>query len=730
MVKNLLVFIILIFFGKGSFAQDHSIARQWNEVLLEAIRNDYARPTVHARNLFHTSVIIYDSWAVYHTEASTYFLGRKLHGFDCEFNGFESSDPESGVEETMSYAAYRLLKHRFENSPNSLKTLNSFDSLMNLLGYDVEVLSTNYSNGSAAALGNYLASKMIDYGLQDGSNEGDSYINLFYEPINPPLAPALPGNPDIVDVNRWQPLSLETFIDQSGNIIPGATPDFLSPEWGYVLPFAFEDADKEVYERDGNEYWVFGDPGAPPLMDLDNGGSESDEYRWSFELVSIWSSHLDPTDGIIWDVSPASVGNISELPNTWEEYHDFYDRLNGGDPGQGYDVNPTTGQPYEPQLVPRGDYSRVLAEFWADGPDSETPPGHWFTILNYVNDHPALVKKFKGEGDVIDDLEWDVKSYFVLGGAVHDAAIAAWSVKGWYDYIRPVSALRAMADRGQRTDNTLPNYDPSGISLVDGYIELVEEGDDLQGDNMENVGKVKLYSWRGPDYIDDPQVDEAGVGWILAENWWPYQRPSFVTPPFAGYVSGHSTYSRAGAEVLTRLTGDAYFPGGMSEFVAKKNEFLVFEEGPSVDVTLQWATYRDASDQCSLSRIWGGIHPPVDDIPGRHMGEKIGNDAFDLADKYFNNSVTSTVNIDIENRNGFELIENPVVNKIEIRSYKSVNGPINVVIRDLQGQVVYTAKKFMSYNKLLISGLVFPSGLYVVSLNDGSNVWSSKVLFE
>ena len=87
-------------------------------------------------------------------------------------------------------------------------------------------------------------------------------------------------------------------------------------------------------------------------------------------------------------------------------------------------------------------------------------------------------------------------------------------------------------------------------------------------------------AWRGPDYIEDEETDTAGVGWILAENWWPYQRPTFVTPPFAGYVSGHSTYSRAAAEVLTALTGDAYFPGGMSGFEIKANEFLVFEDGP------------------------------------------------------------------------------------------------------------------------------------------------------
>jgi hypothetical protein len=278
-----------------------------------------------------------------------------------------------------------------------------------------------------------------------------------------------------------------------------------------------------------------------------------------------------------------------------------------------------------------------LAEFWADGPSSETPPGHWFVILNEeVSDAPELVKRIGGVGEIVGPLEWDVKAYFALGGTMHDAAIAAWGIKGWYDYIRPLSAIRAMADLGQSSDPLLPNYSADGIPLEPGYIELVEPGDPLAGPSNENVNKIKVLAWRGPDYIDDPDVDEAGVGWILAENWWPYQRPTFVTPPFAGYVSGHSTYSRAAAELLTLFTGDEYFPGGMSGFEVTANEFLVFEEGPSVNMTLEWATYRDASDQCSLSRIWGGIHPPTDDLPGRLIGEKIGPDAYNLATRYFN----------------------------------------------------------------------------------------------
>lgn len=69
---------------------------------------------------------------------------------------------------------------------------------------------------------------------------------------------------------------------------------------------------------------------------------------------------------------------------------------------------------------------------------------------------------------------------------------------------------------------------------IDGVIELVGPGDPPVGENGENAGKIKLRAWRGPAFIRDPVADAAGVGWILAENWWPYRRPTFVTPPFAG----------------------------------------------------------------------------------------------------------------------------------------------------------------------------------------------------
>jgi len=667
----------------------HSVARQWNEMLLDGIRNDLARPTVHARNLFHISAAMYDSWAIVSKKGSTYLIGKEVHGVSNVFVGFQpaSSESQANLDKVISYAAYRLIQHRFAKSPGFEATLSQANQLFISLGYDPAFSSADYSKGSAAALGNYIAQSYISYGLQDKSNEQNNYANEHYLPINDFLDPASGSVPTLINPNRWQPLAFEVFIDQSGNEIPGSIPEFLSPEWGQVAGFALKEEDKTTYQRGGFDYQVFFDPKAPPYL-MPDGSGLSESYKWGFSMVAIWSSHLDPSNPTLIDISPASIGNIdiNSMPTEISTYDQFYNYLNGGDTGKGYEENPANGLSYDPQVVKLGDFGRVLAEFWADGPDSETPPGHWFTLLNFVSDHPDTKKQYMGVGPELSALEWDVKSYFILGGAMHDAAIAAWGIKGYYDYIRPISAIRYMASKGQSSNQTLPNFHEEGIPLVIGYIELIGENDPLVGSSNEHLNKVKLKAWKGPDFIANPETDVAGVDWILAENWWPYQRPTFVTPPFAGYISGHSTYSRAAAEVLTLLTGDAFFPGGIGEFVAKKNEFLVFEEGPSEDVVLQWATYRDASDQCSLSRIWGGIHPPADDLPGRKIGEKIGINAFEFSSSYFENTITGLEKA----ANATKIYPNPFADKINFKLKEKIS---SISLIDSTGKLIMMSNK-------------------------------------
>lgn len=594
-----------------------SVARQWDELQLASIRKDLARPVVAARNLYHVSVAMWDAWATYDYSA---------HGVVFTEN-HATTDPQVDAyrNEALSFAAYRVLINRYSTSPGAAIVLPMYDALMDSLGYDKANTST--VGDSPAAIGNRIAAAVIAFGYGDNSNQQGNYANLVYVPKNLPLIPALPGNPTMTLPNLWQPLAIAFFIDQGGNPIPGGYPGFLGAEWGKVTPFSLSTDDLDINQKDGSDWWVYHDPGPPPHL----GTPSAPDYIKTFAMNLTWSSHLDPTDGVMIDVSPNAIGQ-STLPADISEYDLFYDYLEGGDNSVGYALNPVTGQPYPQQIVPRGDYTRILAEFWADGPNSETPPGHWFVLLNHVSDEPGFEKKLGGVGPIVNDLEWDVKSYLAMGGAMHDAAVACWGIKGWYDHVRPVSAVRYMADRGQSSEPLGTNYDPEGLPLIRGFIEMVTAANTAPGEKMEhlagNEGQVAALAWRGPNFVANPATDTAGVDWILANYWWPYQRPSFVTPPFGGYTSGHSTYSRTAATIMDKLTGSPYFPGGLGEFECPQNSYLVFEEGPSVTVKLQWVSYYDASDQCSLSRIWGGIHPPVDDIPARKNGIKVGVDAY------------------------------------------------------------------------------------------------------
>ena len=578
--------------------QGWSVARVWDEALLDAIRRDTPAPTVHARNLFHTSAAMWDAWAAYDPQAEGYFVHEKLPSFDVE------ADREAAI----SFAAYRLLLYRYSRASGLQETFDQLASTMESLCYRIDYTRTE--GDDPAALGNRIAAAAIASGRSDGSLEETRYVDTDYQPVNPPMVVASPGTV-MRDPNRWQPLALSQLVAQNGLPIPGNVQRFVGPHWGHVLGFAL------VESPEGTPI----DPGPPPLL----GDPETDAaYKQGAVRVLRDSSYLSAGDGETIDISPRALGD-SHL---------------GTNDGDGRKTNPVTGKPYAPERVPRGDFARVLAEFWADGPESETPPGHWNTIANTVSDDPEIELRIGGEGPEVDRLEWDVKLYFALNGAVHDAAIAAWGLKGYYDSVRPISMIRYMGGKGQSSDPDGPSYDPDGLPLVPGLIEVITESSSPPGHRHEDlaghVGEIAVRAWRGNP--EDPTAEASGVGWIRAVDWVPYQRPTFVTPAFAGYVSGHSTFSRAAAEVMTAFTGSEYFPGGLLE-AAFPAGGLLFEDGPTEDITLQWATYFDASDQAGISRLFGGIHIPADDFEGRKIGSQCGKDAWALSLRYFDGSI-------------------------------------------------------------------------------------------
>jgi hypothetical protein len=571
----------------------------WNEVNLDAIRRDFPAPTVHARNLFHLSAAMWAAWATYDPAARGYLVTDKDR----------AEDVEQAREIAISVAASTILRARYDEAAGAEDTLAEIDETAERLCLPVD--DDEPGDAAAADLGDRIGGAYLGLGADDGSNEGDGYADDTYAPVNPPLAPALSGTA-MDDPDRWQPLDLDRAIGQNGIPLPDGVQLFVGPHWGSVTPFALP-ADPP----DGLPI----DPGPPPsLVDPET----ADEYTDSALEVIRFSSRLDPGETSQIDISPATQG----------------DNPLGTYDGTGRDRNPATGEPYQANMVDEGDFGRVLAEFWADGPDSETPPGHWNTIANQVSDDPALQHRIGGRGAAVDRLEWDVKLYFALNGAAHDAAIAAWGSKAFYDYARPISMIRFLGGNGQSSEPGGPSFDPQGLPLEPGLVEVATRDTLGVGGRHERSGafpgEIVIRTWQGPPL--DPEVELGGVGWIRAADWVPYQRDTFVTPAFAAYVSGHSAFSRAAAEVLTAMTGSEFFPGGLGQQRIPAGD-LEFEAGPGTDVTLQWATYRDAADQAGVSRLWGGIHVRADDLEGRVMGAEVGQAAFTLAQQHFDASV-------------------------------------------------------------------------------------------
>jgi len=219
------------------------------------------------------------------------------------------------------------------------------------------------------------------------------------------------------------------------------------------------------------------------------------------------------------------------------------------------------------------DREKMISEYWSDGPATETPPGHWCL-------HAQFVSRRDGHA-----LEEDVKLFFALANAMLDASIAVWECKRTYDYVRPITAIRYLF-KGQR-----------------------------------------VLAWAGPG---------RGAHYVFGEDWHPYQPAHFPTPPFGEFVSGHSTFSAAGAEVLRLFTGGDHFGGEVTLLAGSSR----IEPGltPASPVRLSWATFTEAADEAGMSRRYGGIHFADGDLQGRAMGRRVGAEVWRKAQSYFDGS--------------------------------------------------------------------------------------------
>jgi hypothetical protein len=216
------------------------------------------------------------------------------------------------------------------------------------------------------------------------------------------------------------------------------------------------------------------------------------------------------------------------------------------------------------------DEQKMIAEYWANGPRTELPPGHWALFGEFVSNR---------DNHSVDD---DAKMFFALCNAVFDAGIAAWDAKRAFDSVRPIQSIPFLF-HGKPIKAWRPFH---GTQTFDGSL------------------------------------------------WIPYQPTTFPTPPFPEYISGHSTFSAAGAEILKLFTDSDEFGNSVTFAPGSSNT----EPGltPQQEVTLSWATFTDAANQAGISRRYGGIHFELADLVGRATGRLVADQAWKKALSFIN----------------------------------------------------------------------------------------------
>ena len=225
---------------------------------------------------------MWDAWAAYDPDAEGYFVDEKL----------QSEDVRGAREAAISYAAYRVLLHRYSLASGLQETFDELTSTMESLCYRIDYTTTE--GDSPAALGNRIAAAVIAYGRNDGAHEALRYLDPDYKPVNSPLVVEEPGA-EMRDPNRWQPLALAKIVAQNGIPVPGKVQTFIGPHWGHVASFAMPES------REGLPL----DPGPAPQL----GNPASDAvFKETAVAVIRYSSGLDPGDGATLDVSPAALG--------------------------------------------------------------------------------------------------------------------------------------------------------------------------------------------------------------------------------------------------------------------------------------------------------------------------------------------------------------------------------------------------------------------------------------
>ena len=156
-VCTVVALIFILTSAGSSYAADSTIVVQWNQAVLQGVRDSTLGPPMVARALAIVHTCIYDAWAAYDRHAVGTQLGASLRRP-------KSEHTPANKNQATSFAAYRAAVDLFPNDKAGV-----FDPLMAQLGYDIDDTSADVT--TAVGIGNVACAAVLAFRHSDGSNQ-------------------------------------------------------------------------------------------------------------------------------------------------------------------------------------------------------------------------------------------------------------------------------------------------------------------------------------------------------------------------------------------------------------------------------------------------------------------------------------------------------------------------------------------------------------------------------
>lgn len=224
---------------------------------------------------------------------------------------------------------------------------------------------------------------------------------------------------------------------------------------------------------------------------------------------------------------------------------------------------------------------KMIAEYWAGGPGTVTPPGMWMVFLDVVIRSNGLT------------LQQEIRNYTIVASGLYQAGISAWRLKRDHMQARPVQMLRESQ-----------------------YNEPIDQAwnDQHLGQYWLPYQELNFVTPPFPDFVSGHSTFASTCAKLFCYLFQTDQ-VNLVNPVISLDILNYFS-PILNSQTLNFSINSIFLKPRCSKIEASQ---------PPTGISMGWSTWSDMALSCGESRIFGGIHVESSNQGGLYLGRLIGD---------------------------------------------------------------------------------------------------------